>query len=650
MLRLPQRPAEALENFVRLLVRRAVSRLHVGAVDFKGDAPLCTHEELLRDPLRVDLQRLEDAFRRFQLRTESAQSLRRAVETLSRPSCDPTETDRRRNFAAADLRSSMTASLRALAEPDVPDQIRSAHIFVAAALLLDYGLRGDPETAVRGVVECLNKLCTTPAIAVHFATCTRLGDALELAPGGPAPLEATLTVLTDLRALVFFVDEFFLAVCRWCYRGFRFPVTVTPHMADPLEDLLHVAAFKETVKTVDHHSAVLCLAHSKTRLFSGMRDGAISAWDPQCSRCERRLLGGGGSVFSMAVDGDTLFSGSSKDIQLWDLTNMECVNTLCGHGDAVHCLLLADGHLFSGSADATIVMWDVTLFSAIGALAGHTKAVLAFAFKDGLLFSASTDTTIKVWDPRTRACLGTFTEHADRVKCLAVSSDLVFSGSDDATVRIWRIGDRSLACEGVLEGHRDVRALLVVGHHLFIGGHRMVQVWDLRTEQLGVPLCGHTETVCALSYWHGRLFSGGIDTTVRIWGDPHEIPHEMPTRSICSRASAQKTPRASPTSVARSRRESLAAGGRAQLGLAKRGSHVRGVDVEVRTRSTSQAVEHEFPSKPSRRGLAACPGLDPSTAARSQDTPRLDGPWGSARSPSLPAAKTRAYFHWMRTY
>ena len=150
--------------------------------------------------------------------------------------------------------------------------------------------------------------------------------------------------------------------------------------------------------------------------------------------------------------------------------------------------------------------------------------MLALAFTDGLLFSGSTDTTIRLWDPQKLECLSTFSGHADRVKCLAVSSDFLFTSSDDATVGTWSFRNRCLAREGTLEGHRDVRALVVVGHHLFIGGHRTVQVWDFRTEQLLVPLCSHTETLCVLSCWHGRLFSGGIDTTVKIWRGPSPGP------------------------------------------------------------------------------------------------------------------------------
>ena len=270
----------------------------------------------------------------------------------------------------------MAVSLQALAVPDVLDRIRAVHLFVAAALLLDYGLRGDQESVVCGAVECLSTLCTTPGIAAHLAKCVRLGGALELHCGEPAPLQAslqvTLTVVTDLRALVFLVDEFFRTTFRWCYHGFRFHAHVTAPQEDPQEDLLPVAAFTETVKTLDHHSTVLSLAHSETRLLLGTRDGAISVWDPVSSRSERRLLGDGGPVFSLAAHGDALLSGSSKDIQVWDSTRMECVTTLRGHSDSVHALLLARGYLLSGSADATIVVLDVKLSSTVGTLAGHT--------------------------------------------------------------------------------------------------------------------------------------------------------------------------------------------------------------------------------------------------------------------------------------
>ena len=166
-----------------------------------------------------------------------------------------------------------------------------------------------------------------------------------------------------------------------------------------------------------------------------------------------------------------------------------CVQTLCGHDQAVTCLVaLPDGNLASGSHDGTVRVWDVDkglcmftllennmnagqdlatipdnclavassikvyvfdLFKSglhVRTLAGHEGQVKALAtLTDGTLASASYDDTVRLWDAAAGRCVHTLRGHKSLVLALAALPDnKVASGSADCTVRVWDIDGNCL--------------------------------------------------------------------------------------------------------------------------------------------------------------------------------------------------------------
>lgn len=73
------------------------------------------------------------------------------------------------------------------------------------------------------------------------------------------------------------------------------------------------------------------------------------------------------------------------------------MRSLPGHAGAVYSIALHGNKLFSGSYDTSIRVWDLTTFKCIQRLVGHTSSVEALTTGKDKLFSASTDNTIKSW-------------------------------------------------------------------------------------------------------------------------------------------------------------------------------------------------------------------------------------------------------------
>jgi WD40 repeat protein len=174
-----------------------------------------------------------------------------------------------------------------------------------------------------------------------------------------------------------------------------------------------------------------------------------------------------------------------------------CPNVIhAGHTGKVLCVCdIGDGRLASGARDATVRIWAAGQCQRV--LQGHTEMVLSVAQVGGRLVSAAADRSVRVWalfhdqaeygvggvDGQLEMCLTGHTDRVMAVRGLGEGLDeWVASSSKDGTVRIWGLaGDCAGVCVRVLHGHT--------------GG-----VW------------------CVASLGDGRLASGGVDKTVRLWG------------------------------------------------------------------------------------------------------------------------------------
>ncbi|XP_074660670.1 E3 ubiquitin-protein ligase TRAF7-like [Tubulanus polymorphus] len=301
------------------------------------------------------------------------------------------------------------------------------------------------------------------------------------------------------------------------------------------------------------------LAHINTRLNLGVPMGA---YDPQqIFKCKGTFVGHQGPVWCLSVHGDFLFSGSSdKTIKAWDLsTTYKCLKTMEGHNGIVLALAVYGNKLYSGSQDTTIAVWNIETFEKIKTIEAHENPVCTLCCARNMLFSGSLK-IIKVWDVHTHQLMREISGLNHWVRVLTTSQSYLYTGSYQ-TIKIWNLD--SFECVKMLDtSGGSVYSLCITNHHILCGTYEnLIHVWEKDSYQQVTTLMGHSGTVYALSavqttsgtkvvsasydrslrVWsmdnlictqtlvrhqgsvaclavsRGRLFSGAVDSTVKVW-------------------------------------------------------------------------------------------------------------------------------------
>uniref|UniRef100_A0A671XQN7 E3 ubiquitin-protein ligase TRAF7 n=1 Tax=Sparus aurata TaxID=8175 RepID=A0A671XQN7_SPAAU len=264
------------------------------------------------------------------------------------------------------------------------------------------------------------------------------------------------------------------------------------------------------------------LSHINARLNMGI----LGSYDPQqIFKCKGTFVGHQGPVWCLCVysTGDLLFSGSSdKTIKVWDTcTTYKCQKTLEGHDGIVLALCIQGNKLYSGSADCTIIVWDIQTLQKVNTIRAHDNPVCTLVSSHNMLFSGSLK-AIKVWD-----IVGTelklkkeLTGLNHWVRALVASQNHLYSGSYQ-TIKIWDI--RSLECVHVLQtSGGSVYSIAVTNHHIVCGTYEnLIHVWDIESKEQVRTLTGHVGTVYALAVIstpdQTKVFSASYDRSLRVW-------------------------------------------------------------------------------------------------------------------------------------
>ncbi|NWT59496.1 TRAF7 ligase, partial [Erythrocercus mccallii] len=188
-------------------------------------------------------------------------------------------------------------------------------------------------------------------------------------------------------------------------------------------------------------------------------------------------------VCTLVSSHNMLFSGSLKAIKVWDIvgTELKLKKELTGLNHWVRALVASQNYLYSGSYQTIKVgRWHwghpepalpVALCSALGLQ--HQRQLLGCE-------SAADTWDFAVWDIETKEQVRTLTGHVGTVYALAVISTpdqtKVFSASYDRSLRVWSM-DNMICTQTLLR---------------------------------------HQGSVTALAVSRGRLFSGAVDSTVKV--------------------------------------------------------------------------------------------------------------------------------------
>ncbi|CAI9726795.1 E3 ubiquitin-protein ligase TRAF7-like [Octopus vulgaris] len=244
--------------------------------------------------------------------------------------------------------------------------------------------------------------------------------------------------------------------------------------------------------------------------------------DPQrMFKCRGTFVGHQGPVWCLCVFGDYLYSGSSdKTIKVWDTsTSYKCTKTLEGHTGIVLALCVYGNKLYSGSHDCNIIVWSIDTLEMLKAIESHDNPVCTLASARNKLFSGSLK-VIRVWDAQTHELKKEITGLNHWVRALVSTNNHLYSGSYQ-TIKMWDL--ETLECIRMLEtSGGSVYSIAVTDHHILCGTYEnCIHVWELGTYNQVTTLMGHSGTVYALAVLHTnpgtKVFSASYDRSLRVW-------------------------------------------------------------------------------------------------------------------------------------
>ena len=206
---------------------------------------------------------------------------------------------------------------------------------------------------------------------------------------------------------------------------------------------------------------VIALAISPAREKAGGQtvagageDAIVRLWDARTGEQRTDFIGHIAPVVALAFspDGNTLASGSFREIRLWDLTLEQThrATVLHGHRDMITTLAFSPDSktLASTSFYGTILLWDVQTGQLRHSLSAHTDSIQTLAFSpdnkilaSGGYWNPGAESTIHIWNPHTGQLLSTFEDHTTPVFALVFSPDVhsktLASAGWDNSVRLW---------------------------------------------------------------------------------------------------------------------------------------------------------------------------------------------------------------------
>ncbi|GAY67331.1 hypothetical protein CUMW_255620 [Citrus unshiu] len=139
---------------------------------------------------------------------------------------------------------------------------------------------------------------------------------------------------------------------------------------------------------------------TSNKLYSGSRDGTVRVWDCESGQCVK-IINNGAEIGCLICEGSWVFIGLPNAVKAWrvNTANNDCDEAfvLDGPIGQVNALVVYNDLLFAGSEDGAIRVWNLEDLECVQTLCGgHSDAVMSLLFWDEYLFSCSLEKTIKI--------------------------------------------------------------------------------------------------------------------------------------------------------------------------------------------------------------------------------------------------------------
>ena len=213
-------------------------------------------------------------------------------------------------------------------------------------------------------------------------------------------------------------------------------------------------------------------------------------------------------------------SSNDKTIKLWDFETKECIRTIEGHTDKIHCMdVLENGHLISGSSDKSLKIWNPIDGACLKTIA-VSQVIRRLRVLSGNRVAIGSHTQIHVWDLHDDKCKQTLEGHTDTIQCLILlSAEILASCSQDKSIKVWDLNKST--CVQTFHGHNGMVIslhLLKDGHMASGSGDKTIKIWERDSSECIKTLRGHTEAIWALESTDTfDLISCSDDESIKIW-------------------------------------------------------------------------------------------------------------------------------------
>ncbi|KAI3454375.1 hypothetical protein Pfo_011038 [Paulownia fortunei] len=272
-------------------------------------------------------------------------------------------------------------------------------------------------------------------------------------------------------------------------------------------------------------------------------------------------------ISCLAVQNNTLYAASIKEINVFDLTSLSLVDTFGSGSGLVKSIAFSNKKIFTAHQDCKIRVWQQVITSSskqkhqlISTLPTfkdrlfncmleknyvqvrrhkqklwieHADAVSGLAVNNdvGLMYSVSWDKSFKIWKASSdMRCLESVKAHSDAVNAIVVSpfDRTIYTGSADGHIKVWTTSEdrkKHQLLTTLAKHESSVNALALTRDGSVLcsgGGDQVILVWERGANNenhlfVACSLKGHRGAILCLVHVNGVLISGSSDRTVRIW-------------------------------------------------------------------------------------------------------------------------------------
>lgn len=299
-----------------------------------------------------------------------------------------------------------------------------------------------------------------------------------------------------------------------------------------------------------HSDAVSCLLSLGHWLVSGSWDNNIKVWSVDKWVCVRTLSDHSGAIRSLCACNEKLVSCSDDGVvKVWTPGSWTCVRSIeSAHEGAVNALIQCRGRLASAGDDGAIKLWGVATWTCEVSV-HHTSppgdesedtdrtsvgVMCLELIGEEKLASGGDDCVVRIWNTADWSCECLLSPHEGEIWALLHTVDgALISSSVNGCIRVWRDkgsnngGDASgWECDHEAHADGSIYALCNLdGRVVSAGGGNTITVWGAELDwmlekevlEVGTPSEGLAEGVWSLEVCRGRLVSGLMDGTIRVW-------------------------------------------------------------------------------------------------------------------------------------